>query len=349
VLSPKSFQDDSASRSRRALSQSPLGFTLVELLVVIAIIGILVALLLPAIQAAREAARRMACQNNVKQIALAAHNFETAQKALPPALVYLGSGDRRNSKWSAQARLLPYLEEENFESYIDYSSDYEVAEYHNGRLAAYRVSTYLCPSEERDIVRLDGSTPIHYPLNYGLNRGVWRVFDPTARLAEEGAIQPNEGTKFRLITDGTSKTLLVAEVKAYTPYYRDQSLNQPSPPAAAGEVCGLGGSFKSDSGHTEWVDGRVHQSGFTATFAPNTRVDCAASGQSYDVDWTAKREGITDSEMTYSAVTARSYHAGGVVNAAMVDGSIHAISGDVDLLVWRALATRAGGETASLP
>jgi hypothetical protein len=323
--------------------------TLVELLVVIAIIGILLALLLPAIQAAREAARRVACQNNVKQIALAAHNIESSMKALPPALIFYGAGDRRNSKWSAPARLLPYLEEENFEAYIDYSSDYELAEYHNGRLAAYRVSTYLCPSEERDAVRLDGSTPIHYPINYGVNRGVWRVFDPTGRLPEQGAIQPNQGTRLRLFTDGTSTTLLIAEVKAYTPYYRDQSLNQSAPPAAAADICGLGGSFKSDSGHTEWVDGRVHQTGFTAVFTPNTRVDCTASGQSYDVDWTAKREGTTDTETTYSAVTSRSYHAGGVVNAAMVDGSIHAISSDVDLLVWRALATRAGGEAASLP
>jgi prepilin-type N-terminal cleavage/methylation domain-containing protein/prepilin-type processing-associated H-X9-DG protein len=326
------------------------GFTLVELLVVIAIIGILVALLLPAIQAAREAARRMACQNNVKQIALAAHNYESARKALPPALMYYGAGDPQNSKWSAQARLLPYLEEENFESHIDYSKEYETARFGDGYIGAYRVNTYICPSEERAEVRVDANgTPIHFPLNYGLNRGVWRAFDPTGQLQEEGAIQANDGTKLRLFTDGTSKTLLMAEVKAYTPYFRDQSLNQSTPPTLPSEICSLGGSFKNDSGHTEWVDGRVHQSGFTAVFTPNTSVPCEQTGQTYDVDWTSKRDAIDPTEITYSAVTSRSYHAGGAVNVAMVDGSIQAVSGAIDLAVWRAMATRSGGEAVSLP
>jgi prepilin-type N-terminal cleavage/methylation domain-containing protein/prepilin-type processing-associated H-X9-DG protein len=323
-------------------------FTLVELLVVIAIIGILVALLLPAIQAAREAARRMSCQNHVKQIALAAHNYESSNKVLPPAFLYYGAGDTRNIKWSALARLLPYLEEENFESLINYSADYETFQVGGNVIGAHRIATYICPTEERDQVRVDGSgVPIHYPTNYGLNRGVWQVFDPTGRSPDEGAIQANVGTGFRLFIDGTSKTLLVAEVKAYQPYVRDQSLDQPTPPATPGEICGLGGSFKTDSGHTEWVDGRVHQSGFTAVFTPNTRVECDQSGQIYDVDWTAKREETSETELTYSAVTSRSYHSGGIVNVAMVDGSVHGVTDAIELLVWRAMATRSGQETTA--
>ncbi len=86
-------------------------FTLVELLVVIAIIGVLVALLLPAVQAAREAARRMSCQSNLRQIGIACQSYESSYRTLPPALIYYGKNDRRNSSWSAQARLLPFLEE----------------------------------------------------------------------------------------------------------------------------------------------------------------------------------------------------------------------------------------------
>ena len=335
-------------RSIRGLANRPLhGFTLVELLVVIAIIGILIALLLPAIQAAREAARRMSCQNNIKQIAIAAHNFESSYKTLPPALLYYGAGDPRNSKWSAQARLLPFLEEEDFESQINYADDYESVTVGGIYLGAYRVAAYVCPSEERDEQRLSGSgEPIHYPTNYGLNRGVWRVFDPTGQLPGEGAIDPNEGTAMRSFTDGTSKTLLVAEVKGWTPYYRDAALSQPMPPSDPSEICGLGGSFKSDSGHTEWVDGRVHQAGFTTVFTPNTRVACVQGGQTYDVDWTSEREGISDTGITYSAVTSRSYHSGGVVNTAMADGSIHAVTSDIELSVWRAMSTRAGDDVA---
>ena len=150
----------------------------------------------------------------------------------------------------------------------------------------------------------------------------------------------------RSITDGTSKTLLIAEVKGWTPYYRDAALSQPTPPSDPSEICGLGGSFKSDSGHTEWVDGRVHQTGFTTVFTPNTRVACVQGGQTYDVDWTSEREGISDTGITYSAVTSRSYHSGGVVNTAMADGSIHAVTSDIELSVWRAMSTRAGDDVA---
>jgi prepilin-type N-terminal cleavage/methylation domain-containing protein/prepilin-type processing-associated H-X9-DG protein len=329
-------------------------FTLIELLIVIAIIGVLIALLLPAIQAAREAARRMACQNNVKQIALAAHNYESSKKMLPPALVYYPAADPRrsqNSKWSAQARLLSFLEEENFHSFIEYSADYDTLEYLNGQLlAAYRVNAYICPSEQRDEVRLNGSgRAVHYPINYGFNRGVWRVFDPTGQRPPDGAIQPNEGTAIRAFTDGTSKTLLAAEVKAWTPYFRDQAHADSTPPAEPAQICTLGGSFRSDSGHTEWVDGRSHQSGFTAVFTPNSRVECVQGGQAYDVDWTSEREGTTDTGITYSAVTSRSYHSGGVVNVAMVDGSIHTIASEIDLAVWRAMATRSSNDVAELP
>ncbi len=124
-------------------------FTLVELLVVIAIIGILVALLLPAIQSAREAARRSACQNNIKQIAVAMHNYESANKVFPPSLYFYGTGDERNSSWSAQARILPFLEESALESAIDYSQSYNTVRIGPDLVASKRIPVFSCPSEQR--------------------------------------------------------------------------------------------------------------------------------------------------------------------------------------------------------
>jgi hypothetical protein len=111
------------------------------------------------------------------------------------------------------------------------------------------------------------------------------------------------------------------------------------------------GSFKADSGHTEWVDGRTHQTGFTAVFAPNQPVTCVQGGTTYDFDWTSFREGITPgpptANPTFAAVTSRSYHAG-IVNVLLMDGSTRPASNDTDLATWRAIATRAAGETQTL-
>jgi len=318
---------------------------LVELLVVIAIIGILVALLLPAIQAAREAARRMACQNNVKQIALAVHNFESSKKSFPPSLYYYGASDPRNSKWSAQARVLPYLEESTLESVIDYSADYGTLKIGSEMLSSKRITPFICPSEERDQMRIDGDEA-HYPINYGINNGVWLVFDPVTGKGGEGAFFPNSTLGFRGLSDGSSKTLMVAEVKAYQQYDRDGASGTATPVDKPAELCPLTSAFR-ETGHTEWVDGRVHQTGFTAAFTPNTDVTCS----DHDVDWTNSREGRSDTIATYAAVTSRSFHSGDVVNVAMMDGSVHTASSNIDLSVWRAMATRAGEETteASLP
>ena len=327
-------------------------FTLVELLVVIAVIGILIALLLPAVQSAREAARRMACQNKLKQLSLAAHNFESARRTLPPAIVLAD-----NYRWSAQARILPYLEEGALYEHIDFTQDYHLLDIQGnlhaspdaaldaGILKAERVDVLLCPSEWRDEVRVDGQgRPRDYPLNYGVNRGVWHVYDPARNFSEEGMFTVNRPTRFRDAIDGLSKTLLLSEVRAYNSYYRDNPHADNTRPDTPAQVCSLSGTLKS-SGHSEWIDGRVHQSGFTATFPPGTDVECDGVES---MDWVSTREGNSGGP-TFAAVTSRSYHAGDVVNAAMADGSVHTVSGAVDLLVWRAMATRKGGETVEGP
>ena len=332
--------------NRRRPLERP-GFTLVELLVVIAIIGVLVGLLIPAVQAAREASRRTACSNKLKQIALAVQNHASAHGSLPPSIVWNDDQADSGAKWSALSRLLPYLEQAAAHSRIDF-----LAPVHSSPVTPMRIDVLLCPSEQHDTPRLGGSEPVHYPLNYGLNMGDWRVYDPALKEGGPGAFVPNRWLKLSTFTDGLSNTLCSAEVRAYTPYYRNARTRPLAPPTDPAEICALGGQarmgadFTENTGHTEWVDGQVHQTGFTAAYTPGTRVPCDELGNVFDVDWTSASQSTNQTEPTYAAVTSRSYHPAGV-NVARMDGSVQFESVDVDLKVWRALATRAGGETVS--
>ncbi len=319
-------------------------FTLIELLVVIAIIGVLVGLLLPAVQAAREAARRMSCSNNVKQITLAMHNYHDTFRQFPSGGLY--KSDQTSSAWSLQACLLPQMEQDNLQDLIDWDIPYT----EQTEVAQVRVPTYLCPSEPNDQRRPDPqpSDPnfAHFPLNYAVNMGEWFVYDPVSRRGGTGLVYPTSQTTFASLLDGASNTLAFAEVKAYTPYLRD-GLNPtplgvatPTDPAA---VVLYGGSFKTDSGHTEWVDARVHQTGFTTTFGPNTPMIHTNAGTQYDVDFNSSREGRTITTPTYASVTARSYHVGGV-ETGFADGSVHFITSSIDLTIWKSLGTRANHE-----
>jgi prepilin-type N-terminal cleavage/methylation domain-containing protein len=322
------------------------GFTLVELLVVIAIIAILVLLLLPAVNAAREAARRISCVNNIRQVAIAVQNFEAARGCFPASRA--GEGG-----WSAQAQLLGYLEEDVLGDQIEYNRPYNTVTTSSGTpIAAYRVNAYLCPSETNDILRLENQVPAHYPLNYAVNMGVWKVWDPAARRGGEGAFFPESWLKTKHFKDGLSKTLCLAEVKAYTPYERNAGATGelPIPTNADSLQAGqakYGELREQNTGHTEWVDGKVHQIGFTTTFTPNQAVSPSRAAK-FSIDWTNMQEGKSDTAVTYAAVTARSHHVG-LVNVALMDGSTRSISNDVDLQVWRAASTRNGMELLPLP
>jgi prepilin-type N-terminal cleavage/methylation domain-containing protein len=317
------------------------GFTLVELLVVIAIIATLIALLFPAIQAVRGAARAMSCRNNLRQFGIAVANYESSRRAYPSSYTKIG--------WSAQAQLLPYLEQGNLYDAFDLNKSYK----ESGDMASMRIPSYLCPSEQNDTVRLKNDAPIHYPLNYGVNLGVWFVYDPKTGAGGDGAFRPIKKLKHRSFSDGLSMTLCAAEVKAYTPYFRNAGmersdleeklpeLGEDIAALTSGAEAKMGPKLMKNTGHTEWVDGRVHQIGFTTALTPNTKVMVEQDGRKYDVDWTNQQEGKSDETPTYAAVTARSYHRG-LVNVVMMDGSVHSINNDIDLEVWRALSTRAG-------
>lgn len=321
------------------------GFTLVELLVVIAIIGILIALLLPAIQAAREAARRSQCVNNLRQVGIAVQNYHDVHKQLPAS--FTSRPVTPYDCWSIQSRLLPYLEEGNIYQGINFALSYkDPSQVIAGvQISSMQVPVYRCPSERNTALRVDGSI-LWFPLNYGANLGTWFIHDPAAKKGGDGAFAADSTHGFGGITDGTSHTMCFAEVKTFQPYLRESgtpnALNTPIPPDAATTV-GYGGDFKPDSGHTEWTDARSHQTGFTAVFGPNTTVPYQRDGATYDVDFTSAREGQNATRLTYAAVTSRSHHPS-VINASMMDGSVQSFSNDTALPTWRALATRAGEE-----
>lgn len=334
------------------------GFTLVELLVVVAIMGTLIGMLLPAVQSAREAARRSACSNGLRQLGIALASHELANRHFPASCVWSGSSTSdasSNAVWSAQGRLLPYLEEcvIGAEIHRQLSVPYSQAMLASGQLiAAQRIPALLCPSEPKTDIRMkaDG-TPEHAPLSYAVNLGTWLVFHPATRIGGDGAFFPNSRLTAAAIRDGLSKTLGLAEVKTYTPYFRNAGQPNPAMPPSPEAVCGFGGEFKNDlpsvgTGHTEWADGRCHQTGFTATFPPQTPVTCIRASGTYDVDWNNQQEAKSLTAPTAGAITSRSHHAG-VVTCVMLDGSVHQISDAVSPSVWRAMATRAGGEPGS--
>jgi len=344
---------------RSILSRRRAGFTLIELLVVVAIIGVLIALLLPAVQMAREAARRASCINNLKQLGLALQHYESTFRLLPPAHSIeqrVGSPNYRFHGWSVQARILPYIEQENRFSYLNIDV-FQDESFVNATAKTMRIGTFVCPSDPKADEIRDPTTATGYGnVNYGVNRGTWFVWDAfIVGRKPDAPFAVNYGAKFGQISDGLSKTIFMAENKVRRFFIRgctgmiyqpNSATPEPTIDASPASVpfyfnC-AGGSIR-EFGHTEWNTGEVHHSGFTFAWPPNTVSPGASSGiNADDTDLVAVRE--LDGGPTYAAVTARSYHPAGV-NVCMGDGSVQFISNSIDRRVWRSMGTMSGGET----
>jgi prepilin-type N-terminal cleavage/methylation domain-containing protein len=325
-------------------------FTLVELLVVIAIIGILVALLLPAVQAAREAARRTKCSNNLRQLVLATHNYMDTLTCVPPFSCLPPAGVS-GGNWSLHARILPFVEQANLRNLIDFNVPYSSPVH--APVTRTKVPVYICPSETKAYERppASGTGVTHFPLSYGANLGTWLVFDPVNNRIANGAFVVNVPITEGAYTDGMSNTLAFAEIKAYQANVKPgapAAANEP-PPASAAVVLGYAGSASvSTTGHSEWVDGKVHETGFTTALTPNTEVFLTSGGLTHDIDLISKAESWNNTVPTYAAVTSRSYHPG-IVQAVMMDSSVKTISSTIDQATWRAMSTREGREAFKLP
>ncbi len=318
------------------------GFTLIELLVVIAIIAVLVGLLVPAVQKVRESANRMKCANNLKQLGLALHNYEGTNGSFPPVCTI--SQSAQSTSYSAQALILPFIEQDNLNKLIDFSKPFttQVA------VSGVRVPVFLCPSEIKDRPDTSVAGIVHYPINYAVGSGTWFQFDPVSGSSGNGAFAVNRRMKIADFPDGLSNTVGISETKAYTPVVRDggkpTGLNVAMPNTPA-DVLAFGGNLTPDLGHTQWLNGIIIHTGYTHTFPPNTPTVQVSGGSSYDVDFTSSRLGVTTTQTTYTSITARSYHSGGV-NSCLMDGSVRFTSNSVGRDVWRAAGTRAGGEVA---
>ncbi|QDT08964.1 DUF1559 domain-containing protein [Planctomycetes bacterium K23_9] len=188
--------DFAAHRNQRA------AFTLVELLVVIAIIGILVGLLLPAVQAAREAARRMSCQNNVRQIGLALHNYHATYRKLPPGGIEVRPEVPDGHQFAWSAMVLPFMEETAVYQQIDFSYAFDAPE--NEAAAGRVIEPFLCPSTSRSSPLNSGRGATDYGGIYG-ERIASRNFPPRGVMIHDRPI------RFRDITDGLSRTVMIAE------------------------------------------------------------------------------------------------------------------------------------------
>jgi len=227
-------------------------FTLVELLVVIAIIGILIALLLPAVQAAREAARRMQCSNRLKQIALAMHSYHSSHNAFPPGNIH--DGVRQRQQWGWAVFLLPHLEREplygelapNDRRLVDVLNDSRARE-----LVQFPVSTFRCPTdrtpkllEHTDQIRdMDGEAAVGTDFfaatsNFIGVTGFWDIGDQPAN----GVLFLNSAVSFSDIRDGTTNTFALGERDFY---------------CAAGTWAGVRDSMGSGPRGADYVLGRV--------------------------------------------------------------------------------------------
>jgi prepilin-type N-terminal cleavage/methylation domain-containing protein/prepilin-type processing-associated H-X9-DG protein len=349
-------------------------FTLIELLVVIAIIAVLISLLLPAVQSAREAARRAQCTNNLKQMGLALHNYESATGCFPP------SGESTNFNftpaktqfvdggWSALARILPFMEGGTSFNALNFNVDYNEATGMNFTGASTVISVYLCPSAAaRQPDGNDGVDP-NDPITQTFGKGYgyddygptcYTDIDPTGTV--DNPPGPYLATPYRLkasradgllhqgktriaeVTDGTSNTIAIGEdagrdpryLSPYTEGYYDGSAN-------ARPVLGLGPAGGAAPARRYWRWAEPDTS-YGVSGQPNNKYRPA-----YELTPWQAPPGLLQTQGNNAGANDElfSYHPGGV-NCLFGDGSVRFVKDSINVVTLRGLVTLKGGEVVS--
>jgi len=338
------------------------GFSLIELMVVVTILGLMMALLLPALQSAREAARRIQCTSNLKQLGLGLQQYETNYGVFPPSMVLSGNGNTTTwvGGWSVNGRILSFMEQNTLFNAVNFFTNQTSPL--NLTVTGLSIGVFVCPSEVNP-QSYDASFGSSAVSTVGWCMGDWYVWGGFGALPNRTAFGPNLSRRAADFRDGLSSTLMASEVRSHQ---FDQtncavlaSMNSPSaplspdvPPTAVTPQVGSDGTcILSAAGHVSWADGSVAQSGMTTAWAPNTKVVLSVGngmGLGYPSSEDLDLVGIPESSggPTFAAVTSRSYHPGGV-NALLGDGSVRFIKQTIDGNTWRCLGSVNGAEIIS--
>jgi prepilin-type N-terminal cleavage/methylation domain-containing protein/prepilin-type processing-associated H-X9-DG protein len=356
------------------------GFTLIELLVVIAIIAVLIALLLPAVQSAREAARRAQCVNNLKQMALAVANFESAQGNLPPGIgpmpIYSsGVPNRTGGRATIQAQILPYLEQASM--YSTFNLDHNLDQFGSATAPGFNdtgmrqiVNSFVCPSDPSntkidpglgyqnyfanagataapeygtDFVNQEPQSNLMGPFGFTISGRTAAQFLDAAKTQPNPEFRKASIARLQQIIDGTSNTALFSET-LHGNSATGASTDIPANPFLIINLIAVG-SFNNYTPPAD-CDG-----------PPVTRI--VYRGQQYyrslfsnyyychtQTPNSKRLDCGTAVEVARFHVAARSNHPGGV-NVAMCDGSVRFVKDSVNITPWRALGTRGNGEIVS--
>jgi prepilin-type processing-associated H-X9-DG protein len=332
---------------------------LIELLVVIAIIAVLIALLLPAVQAAREAARRAQCVNNLKQLGLGLHNYHSAMGSFPPGVSYVNENKPANAteewgQWSAQAMMLPYLEQQALFSACNFNLKVDGGAVNgaNTTVNFSYVAMFQCPSDG-NVGTVSGNRNSYF-LSYGTTSGV----PPGAyNYDTTGLFTFRKAYGIRNVTDGTSNTIAASEglvsnssnalkrgqtaMGVNEPRYQNVQTTLTPGQAAPGPtltaalaMCTAATTVQAGKGN-QWANGNTNYTMFNTIIPPNS--------QQYK--WGACKAGTGGVDVA-DYIIASSNHSGGV-NAMMGDGSVRFIKDSISWTIWWSLGTKDGGEVVS--